>query len=260
MTLFANTREFKAALRDAILHASQPAPSRRELATQLEVIAGKLGARKKKTPAAAPPPARVLHNIGAEEEKVLGWLEGGLDSALGDVKREKSYAADAVEFAEEGKNPWDPGKFFVGQITKPLYENVEWVAKVLEENARITQEDDLARAVRDFSKRIPRDGTWPKDGDAKLFDDVAKALAEAQALVPKHLSKPSELGNLRKTFEAIAKGKAIQAPKIPNALEEDDPRQLGFGFTASRPQQARVWLDYIWKMASRAAPVTRGPL
>lgn len=110
MTLFADTREFKAALRDAILHASQPAPSRRALAAQLEVLAGKLGAKpRKKAPAKAAPPPRVMHSIGAEEEKVLGWLEGGLDSALGDVKREKSYAADAVEFAEEGKNPWDPG-------------------------------------------------------------------------------------------------------------------------------------------------------
>lgn len=138
------------------------------------------------------------------------------------------------------------------------------MAKVLEDNAPITQEEDLARAVRDFSKRIPHDGTWPKDGDAKLFDDVAKALAEAQALVPKHLSKPSELGALRKTFDAIAKaiklmtGKAIQVPKIPNALEENDPRQLGFGFSASTriasPAHAKERLDAIWRLASQGHP------
>lgn len=273
MRPFADTREFKAALLDVIRQASQPRVSRHVLAGQLETLAGKLGVAKKprkKKPAAPPPPPQVLRNIGAEEAKVLGWLEGGLDSALHDVKREKDYAADAAadlkreeevtgEKADD-KNPWDPGKFFVGQVTKYLSDNVEWLARTLEEHAPVTQEDELARAVRDFFKKIPLEGTWPKDGDAKLFDDVAKALGEAKALVPKHLTKPSELGGLRKTFEAIARaiklmtGKTIQVPKIPNALEDADPRQLGFGFTASSPMQARLCLSYIWKMAHAQHP------
>ena len=51
-------------------------------------------------------------------------------------------------------------------------------------------------------------------------------------------------------FDEIALGanllfdeKSIKAPKIPKALEPDDPRQLGFGFTASASSVVTRYLN-----------------
>ena len=73
---------------------------------------------------------------------------------------------------------------------------------------------------------------------------------KARELAPLSLPGPGSLAKLQKCFDEIALGanllfdeKSIKAPKIPKALEPDDPRQLGFGFTASASSVVTRYLN-----------------
>lgn len=281
MQRFADTREFQVSLLQVIRNASQPNPSRFVLAEQLESMAKRLGAgkpRKKKQP--VPAPAPVIKNIGQEEAKRLESLMFQISDSLSDVKREIGYVGDAIETLQsdakmdertltndEIQEAWYPDKYFASQILDPLRKGVDYLADMLEDHTRITHEDDLARAVRDFVKSLPKEGTWPKGKGEKHFHDVIQALETAHSKVPSGLTKSSDLGKLRQCFEAIAdvvklvSGKSVSVPKIPNALDDEDPRQLGFGFAASRrvanATELVQRLDEIWRLASEEHPSRR---
>lgn len=284
MLHFANTRDFKVALSGVIRHAGQPNPSRYTLAAEIESLAEKLGAVKapgsrsrKKKPDAAPPVQRqVLVNIAQKEADRLSFLKIMLDGAVSDLKREVQdirQGLDTFEVeAEDNGEPldkakieakWSPGEFFAGQILDPIIKAVDYLADTLEEHESITQETDLTQAVRAFKKKIPDEGKWPKGKGEEHFTDVIKAFNSAASKVPTGLTKASDLGKLRQTFEFIVDaiklmtGKSIQVPKIPKALEPDDPRQLGFGFTASRianTDDLKTRLASIWQTASEDHP------
>lgn len=278
MALFANTREFKVALLGVIRQTNQPRVSRRVLAAELESIADKLGAGKprKKKPALKPVVTpRQVTNVGQEERKALEYVKFSLQDALQDLKREVEMIHDNVEdieadAKEDEREPskedldaawWEKSKYFGDTLLDNFRKGLETLASRLEDHAPITQEKELADAVQGFVKKLPKDpGDWPEGKGQKLFDEIHKAIAAAAAKVPVALTKPSELAALRTVLENIAEavklfsGKSIPVPKIPNALDPEDPRQLGFGFTASSPLQARAWLDYIWKMASEPHP------
>jgi hypothetical protein len=140
---------------------------------------------------------------------------------------------------EEVEEKWNPPNSFADTINDFFKKGLEHLVSRLEDHAPITQEVELFKAVQAFLNKLPKDaGEWPEGKGEKLFKDVESAITEAVVKIPTGLSKPSELGKLRQTLEAIADamklmtGKSIQVPKIPNALDPADPRQLGFGFTA----------------------------
>lgn len=283
MTLFANTRDFKAALKDAILHASQPAPSRRALASQLEVIADKLGAKpRKRAPSKgkAPVPVRPreLVNVAQGEARALEYFGFQLDEALRDLHREQDNIKDALDMLyedakEDGKEVskedveerWNSPNTFADTIAQNLKNGLDMLVSRLEDHAPITQEFELFEAVQAFLKKFPKDaGNWPEGKGEKLFKDVEKVITNAKTKMPTALTKPSDLGRLRQVLESIAEamklmtGKSFPVPKIPNALEAEDPRQLGFGFTASErvasPADLKERLHAVWRLASQGHP------
>jgi hypothetical protein len=284
MTLFANTRDFRAALRDAILHASQTAPSRHALASQLEVIADKLGAKprtRKKAPAkGAPAPVRPreLVNIAQGEARALEYFGIQLDEALRDLRREQDYVKDALDMLyqdakdderevtkEEIETRWNASRGFADTIAENIKNGLDMLVSRLEDHAPITQEVELFEAVQAFFKKFPKDaGNWPEGKGEKLFKEVEEAITHAKTKMPSGLTKPSDLGRLREVLESIAEamklmtGKSFQVPKIPNALAPEDPRQLGFGFTASQrvasPADLKDRLEAIWRLASQRHP------
>ena len=283
MVVFANTREFKTALLDAIVHARQPQPSRVALAAQLEVIADKLGAkpRKKappKAPATPPPTRQVLVNVAQGEARALEYFGFQLADALDDLRREKDYIKDSIDrlyddakhderevTEEEVTEKWNASNTFADTISEYIKQGLDMLVSRLEDHSPITQEVELFEAVRSFLKKFPKDaGDWPQGEGEQLFKDVEKALTTAKNKMPSALTKPSDLGRLREVLESLAEamklmtGKTLQVPKIPNALEPENPRQMGFGFTASRriasPSDLRGQLDAIWRRASERHP------
>lgn len=281
MRLFANTQELRTALLGVITDAQQPKPSRQALAAQLESIADKLGAGKprKRKPALKPVTPRQVTNVGVEERKALEYVKFSLQDALEDIKREvelihdnlEDLKADAKEDERELSKEeldavwWEKSKYFGETLLDHLKKGLDSLAMRLEDHAPVTQEKELADAVQGFVKKLPKDaGDWPEGKGQKLFDDVHKAIAAAATKVPVALTKPSELAALRTVLENIAEvvklisGKSIAVPKIPNALDPEDPRQLGFGFSASRriasPHGLKVELDAIWRLASAQHP------
>jgi len=292
MQRFANTRDFQVALLQVIRQANEPRPSRHVIAGQLESLAEKLGATRKKSPGTrrrspktevptlSPVQQRALVNVGKEEERALEHLGFLLSDALADIKSEVRAIEDSIDRLKDdakmdGIVPdgdrldaawWENTRWLAGQIIDVFSRGVEHLAEQLESRVHLTQEHDLAKAVKDFSHRIPKKygGDWPEGKGEKLFQDVQKAITTAIAKVPAGLSKASDLAKLRDTFEAIAEaiklmtGTSITVPKIPNAPDPDDPRQLGFGFAASRrianTQELRARLDVVWQTASRASP------
>lgn len=294
MQVFANAQDFHAALSKVIERASQPNPSRQALAAELDGIGEKLGVSKAKAPKAPKAPGsrsrkkkpaeeprvwgrQVLVNIAAKEADKLDYLKTTLEGAVYDVKKEVKEIRLGIERLEDDakmdekelskadiEEKWVADNYFAGRVLDSIITAVDYLGDTLEENERITQETELAEAVRDFQKKIPDEGTWPTGKGEKHFDEVIKALNAAASKVPTALSKPSELTKLRETFEAIADvaklmtGKSVSIPKIPKALDPEDPRQLGFGFSASAriadAGQLKDALHVIERMALRPQP------
>jgi hypothetical protein len=287
----ANTRDFQVALLQVIRHANQPHPSRGAIAERLESLGERLGARKApaKEPKApgsrlrkkkdAPPIGRqVLVNIAQKEAQQLDYLKMTLAGAVSEVKKEVKEIREGIERLQEDAKlddkelskadvdeKWAANDYFSGMLLDSIINAVDFLAGTLEDHENITQETELAKAVRDFQKKIPDEGTWPKGKGEKQFNEVIKALSSAAAMVPTGLSKPSELTKLREVFEGIADiaklmtGKSVSVPKIPKALDPEDPRQLGFGFSASSRRIASTaelkgQLDAIWQASSEPHP------
>lgn len=289
MQLFASTRDFQVALLQVIRHAGQPNPSRHRIAERLEVLAEKLGAQKpaqpktpgsrprKKKPEPTPVGRQVLVNIAQKEADRLNFLKIMLEGAASDVKSEMKHIRRRIDTIEvdaeldgnelakaDVEAKWEPSRFFAGQILDPIIKAVDHLADTLEDHQHLTQETDLAEAVRDFKNKIPDEGNWPKGKGEEHFNEVIKAFSSAATRVPTGLSKTSELTKLRETFDLITDvvklmtGKSIAVPKIPKAVDPEDPRQLGFGFSASRrianSQDLTVQLDAIWQASTHPRP------
>jgi hypothetical protein len=294
MRIFANAQDFQTALAGVIRQASRPNPSRHALAAELDAVAQKLGAGKAKAPKAPKAPAsrsrkkkpaeeprvwgrQELVNIAHQEADKLSYLKMTLEGSAFDVKKEMEYIQEGIAIRkDEAKlddkelpkadidEMWAADGYFAGRVLDAIIKAVDYLAGMLEEHERITQETELAKAVRDFQKKIPDGGSWPEGKGEKHFNDVIKAFNSAAAKVPTGLSKPSELTKLRDAFEGIADvvklmtGKSISVPKIPKALDPEDPRQLGFGFSASAriadAEQLKDALYVVYRMASVPNP------
>ncbi len=300
MQVFANAHDFQTALSQVIQRASRPNPSRHALAADLEAIAVKLGVSKAKTPKAPKAPRapkapgsrsrktkpaeeprvwgrQVLVNLAAEEADKLDYLKMTLEGSVSDVKKEVQYIREGIEtLQDEAKaddkelskaeidEKWVADKYFAGRVLDAIIKAVDYLADTLEGHEHITQETEIAKAVRDFQEKIPDEGNWPEGKGEKHFDAVIKALNTAASKVPTALNKPSELTKLRDTFSAIADiaklmtGKSVSVPNIPKALDPEDPRQMGFGFAASvriaNADQLKDALYVIERMALRPQP------
>jgi hypothetical protein len=192
---------------------------------------------------------QTLINIAELEERALKSLDSGLEFAKWEIEREaKECKVQAQEYEQDTKQDgvkldqskllerWVPGDYFAGQVFRHLSDGVESLKRTVENNAKITEEYALAKAVAAFHKAIPKEGSWVLGEGEKPFQDALEAIAVARYLVPKGLTKRSDLAKLRDCFESISDvvkamtGKAVAVPSVPNALDPEDPRQMTFDF------------------------------
>lgn len=181
----------------------------------------------------------------------IGTLESAIESTEDYIKLlEREHKQDKDEAAARGQNlPVSDADFEKSLETKryadlstvydvynSLYKGFDYLADTLEINEQVTREADLTKVVRDFSKLLDKEKD-PKE-DPKAAREAIGLLSQAKADLPDRLTSPSTLGKFRDccklvadAINAISKNN-LKAPKIPNALDEENPMQLGFEFTA----------------------------
>jgi hypothetical protein len=181
----------------------------------------------------------------------IGTLENGVELAEDYIKLlEKERKQDKAEAEAKGqKLPVSDSDFEKSLETKrytdlstvydvysSLHKGFDYLADTLEINEQVTRETELTKIVKDFSKLLDREKD-PKE-DPKAASEAIGFLSQVKADLPDRLTSPSTLGKFRDccklvvdAINAISKNN-LKAPKIPNALDEENPLQLGFGFTA----------------------------
>lgn len=272
-----NAIEFQSAILGLQRQASQPNPSRAVLANSLERLASEVWAAapkkvpgkrapKKKAPKELPPP--VIRNIGEEERKGLKGLSERLDSAIKLLDREYAdYAKRVKDDVEDGYKKKEAEasaiKYVsVVEVTGEIAQGLSSLVGPVMKNEDATEEHELAEVLEKFRDAVERNrDEWVEDADA--FEKAKALLTKAQDSVPEALTGPGALAKLQKCLDFIAKAIStysmddVKAPKIPNALDPEDPRQLGFGFTASVIKNAddfQLALDMIYGMACEPNP------
>ena len=220
--------------------------------------------KKKRTKGKKRPPVtpREVVNISQTEERALQYLKDNLYYALGNLEtnrkeveerkeqQERDRKQDLAESKRSGVPPLVTDEQFkkkmeeleypdgslVDDMYNFIYKGLDHLATILESNEWVTREGDLTQAVKGFAKLFYTDK--PVRKEPKALSEATGALYRAHAAVPTSLSSPSTLGKLRECFELLAEAtntvsmNNLKAPKIPNALDAEDPRQLGFGFAA----------------------------
>jgi hypothetical protein len=89
-----------------------------------------------------------------------------------------------------------------------------------------------------------------------------KKLTQALAKVPEAITGPGSLRNLQECFDLIAQvistigDTKVNAPKVPKALNPENPEQLGFNFTAciQNSKQLQKALNIVHDLASQSNP------
>jgi hypothetical protein len=181
----------------------------------------------------------------------IGTLEGGVEDAEDHIKLlEKERREDKAEAEAHGKKlPVSDSEFeksiekrrypdlsIVYDVYSSLYKGFDYLADTLETNEQVTRETELTKVVRDFSKLLNNEKD-PKD-DPKAASEAIGLLSRVKTDLPDRLTSPSTLGGFRDCCKLIADAinaiskNNLKAPKIPNALDEENPMQLGFGFNA----------------------------
>lgn len=231
------------------------------LIIQRVAAAAKRKAPAKKAPSKKEVSKPELVNVGKKESDALDILRNSVGDAISDLKKEMDYVkekiSDFVEDRRDDENPEKPSdemSYPTGDAVSipqgDLFKGVDHLGDVLELNERITKEFDLTKAVQAFAKQLDIDKD-PRE-DPKAMDKALGLLEKAEKAVPKTLTSPGTLGKLRECFEFMAQAintlskNSIKVPAIPNAIEPEDPRQLGFGFSASVAlREFKAALDHL---------------
>ena len=213
-------------------------------------------AAKRKTPAKAPAKHEVI-NAGKLEAEGLETLKLYLGYVLdtfkqiekGTAERVTSYMVDENVAEKDVPEKYyypDPG--YVEEVGDTLEKGIRYLLEKLQKAEEVTQETALTEAVETFWKQFNHYVDVRED--TKSVEKAKPHFEKARELAPLSLPGPGSLAKLQKCFDEIALGanllfdeKSIKAPKIPKALEPDDPRQLGFGFTASASSVVTRYLN-----------------
>ena len=222
-------------------------------------------AARKRAPKKAPtkvPSKPVILDVVKREGVALNYLRENVISAIGTLESGIELSEDYVRLLEKERKqdkaeaearsqklPVSDADFEKSLETKryvdlstvydvysSLHKGFDYLADTLEINEQVTRETELTKAVKDFSKLLDREKD-PKE-DPKAASEAIGLLSQVKADLPDRLTSPSTLGKFRDccklvvdAINAISKNN-LKAPKIPNALDEENPLQLGFGFTA----------------------------
>lgn len=241
-----NTAELRAAIKDIQRQASQtqPKPSRVALAQSLDRLAEDLfAAPRKKAPKQLP--KRELVNIGKTEQEGLSSLKRYIGYAVDAVQHEFRDIEDRIrENVADGYSPesakTDAEQHIdVSEVIDNLERGVGYLAMALGKIEDQTGEKDLTKAAETFEKAISGSGDRVGETKVEELKPAINMLLKAQDAVPEAITGPGALRKLQESFNLMAEvcsslgKKKVSAPKVPNALDPEDPRQLGFGFSAS---------------------------
>jgi predicted component of type VI protein secretion system len=220
-------------------------------------------AAKKRTPAKKNPPSKPeVLDVVQREGRALQYLKDNLAYAVKNLADEQDRINELVDtleserkedklraetsgqpllvndaqFEKELNSKKCAGISIVYETYDFIYKGLDHLADTLDTNEQITRETELTKVVKDFAKLFNTEKD-PKE-DPKALSEATGALWTAQKNLPTSLTSPSTLGRFRDccglmadAINALSKNN-IKAPKVPNAMDEEDPRQLGFGFTA----------------------------
>jgi len=200
------------------------------------VVAGAKRAPKKT------PPKEVI-NAGKIEQEGLKGLKQFLGYATHSIDEQVKELEDRIKWNiandMEEKEAKEKGlsHVFIGEVFKDIGRGVGSLKSALEKIENVTGEKDLTKAVETYYEEIDDFmDEWIED--EKALGSARTLLVQALDSVPAALTGPGALTQLQQCFDLIAKACAeiskgkLKVPKIPKALEPEDPRQLGFGFTA----------------------------
>ena len=217
---------------------------------------------RKRAPAKKPPSKPEVLDIVMREGRALQYLKDNLGYALRALDNEKERIEELVKLTERERRgdkeraelsgqslPVTDAQFekeleakkcadlsTVYEIYEFIYKGLDHLADTLKVNEQVTRETDLTEVVKDFSMLFYTEKDPRKD--PKAISKASRALYRAHADLPTSLTSPSTLGKFRDCCGLMADAinflsmSNLKAPKIPNAMDEEDPRQLGFGFTA----------------------------
>jgi hypothetical protein len=221
----------------------------------IETLAAKRPSKKSPKNAPKAPARAELVNVAKEEAQGLARIGVGIERGLERLNEEWKGIKENIRIDKEDDGEfkslqkpeeyWEFPSYLAEDILDQIEDEVEYLAMKLESVEAITREEDLTQAVKSFDRALKQaiKGAPSKNLEGKddtLFVEVSKLLNKARDQVPGQLSKPSELTKLRDCFETISAlskrllGSSVAVPKIPNALDPEDPRQLGFSFKAFR--------------------------
>lgn len=270
-----NAIELRANLKDLQRQALQQKPSRVALAQSLENLAAEVWSAPRKRAPKKPPkpvPPRELANVGKLEQEGLEhfrkYIGFAIDGLANEIKKIEKRTAENIadEYSPEDARKAAEDRIDVDEIGGDLASGLDRLALNLSTAAEVTYEEDLAEAVEAFRADVKESDDWVED--AKVLEPALATLEKAQKVLPTQLTGPGALRKLQECFDFIAEAcnklykKRISAPKIPRALDPEDPRQLGFGFSASlarirNPRELHAALEAIHALALQPYPSRR---
>lgn len=266
-----NTLEFRAALNSIQRAASQPTPSRARVASMLERLAVDVWAAPRKSPAKGRKKKDVeprdIVNVGKIEQDGLESLQKYLGYAINDVghqiKKMDERIADEIAdgSSEDEAREFAIKALDITEIIGSLEQGLDQFEFALGKVDEVSGEKDLTKAVGDFSHAVNGTGDWVENID--VLKPALELLGKAKDNIPPAITGPGALRKLQVVFDAIASAcsmlgkKKINAPKVPKALDPEDPRQLNLFAAAAHvrtPRDLCAALDRISDMTSQPNP------
>jgi len=230
-------------------------------------------AARKRAPKKAPakiPSKPVILDVVKREKTALQYLRDTIFSVTVSLRNEKEYIEEVVktlekeragdkaeaevkgmkllvsdtDFEKELEQKKSVSMSVVYDIYNSLHKSLDYLADTLDINEQVTRETELTKAVKDFAKLFDSEKS-PKD-DPEAISEALGLFHRVESDLPDSLTSPSKLGKFRDCCKLMADAinvlskNNLKAPKIPKALEEENPLQLGFGFTARHYVQLAI--------------------
>lgn len=187
---------------------------------------------------------RDVLNVGKIEQTALANLRKYLDYAIDSIGTELQKIADRTEenirdaYSKEEAYAEAISHIDVSDVLGNLSSGFGHLSSGLAKIEAVTEETELVKAAEAMEKAVDKAPLW-KEGEEMQLRAGRKALVDASNAVPEALTGPGALRMLQGCFKSVAKALDIlvnyrfTVPNVPNALAEDDPRQLGLEFTAA---------------------------
>ena len=182
--------------------------------------------------------------VGTHESKHLKHLRETLglvaSTAKGRYTEQHDYVGDEAAGAEKTLEEYlkkYPKEGLIDEdsvldLISLIHKSLDAFADTLAKTSKVTQERALCKAVKEFAEELDVRGIYTGTAVYPKYLEAQKLLEEATQKVPTKLlsigdftSLARVFGLIVKAFDTLVPGIDLRVPKIPNALDEEDPRQ-----------------------------------